>query len=54
MYVAIHPASRLEVINLRDCPSAVDAVRALADASNVELELLPRPGVGSDVAVRAR
>jgi hypothetical protein len=55
LFVAERRASTVEVCNLRQCTSAVEAVRALADASGVELELLQRPdGRGCDVAVRAR
>ncbi len=55
LYVAERRASTLEVCNLRQCVRAVEAVRALADAWGVELELIPRPDRrGCDVAVRAR
>jgi hypothetical protein len=55
LFVAERRSSTLKICNLRKCASAVEAVRALADASGVEVELLPRPdGRGSDVAVRAR
>ena len=55
LFVRERRASTVTVCNLRQCALAVEAVRALADASGVEVELLPRPdGLGSDVAVRAR
>jgi hypothetical protein len=55
LFVAERRSSTLKVCNLGRCVSAVEAIRALADASGVELELLPRPdGRGCDVAVRAR
>jgi hypothetical protein len=55
LFVAERRSSTLKICNLGQCVSAVEAVRALALASGVELQLLPRPdGRGFDVAVRAR